>query len=436
MGDISLGWKLGVLVVLLVVSAFFSIAETSMMAINRYRLKSLVRAGKHSAQLTAELLAKTDKLLGVILLGNNLVNAAAATLVGVITIEFFGNDEIAIGLGTLAITFLILVFSEITPKVVGAAFAERIALPMAYVLTPLLRVLYPIVWFVNVFVSSLLFVLRIKPGSDGHSQRLTMEELRSLVLDSGQFMPKKHLSILVNLFDLEAITVEDVMTPRSQIETINLEDPLDAILNQIATSYHTRLPAFRGDVGNIAGILHMRRVLRPMQAGDVTLEALEGLLQEAYFVPAGTPAFTQLQYFQENQQRIALVVDEYGELQGLVTLEDIIEEIIGEFTTTTPVKSRRLRWDNREQPASALVEGSTTLRDINRKLGLNLPLDGPKTLNGIILEHFQDIPESGVSVKIGDVAMEIVQTQDRTIKTVRLFKPKDLRQEATGISLV
>ena len=424
MDDISLSWKLAVLAVLLVVSAFFSIAETSMMAINRYRLKALMRAGSRGAQLTAELLAKTDKLLGVILLGNNLVNAAAATLVGVITIEFFGNDEIAIGLGTLAVTFLILVFSEITPKVIGAAFAERIALPLSYMLVPLLRVLYPVVWFVNLFVTSLLWVMRIKPSGDGQQHRLTMEELRSLVLDSGQFMPKKHLSILVNLFDLEAITVEDVMTPRSQVEAINLEDPLDTILTQIATSYHTRLPVYRGEMGNVAGILHMRRVLRPMQSGEVSVATLEDLLLEAYFVPAGTPAFAQLQYFQENQQRIALVVDEYGELQGLVTLEDIIEEIIGEFTTTTPVKATRMRWEKGSDPVSALVEGSATLRDINRKLGLVLPVDGPKTLNGLILEHFQDIPESGVSVKIGDIPMEIVQTRDRNIKTVRLFRPR------------
>ena len=425
MSTFPIGWKLTALAVLLVVSGFFSIAETSMMAINRYRLKALVRSGSRAAELTSELLAKTDKLLGVILLGNNLVNAAAATLVGVITIEFFGNNDIALGLGTLAVTFLILVFSEITPKVIGAAYAERIALPLAYALVPLLRVLYPIVWFVNLFVSSLLLVLRIKPTADGQSQRLTMEELRSLVLDSGQFMPKKHLSILVNLFDLEAITVEDVMTPRSQIEAIDLEATMEVIVTQIATSYHTRLLVYRGEMGNIAGILHMRRVLRPMQSNQLDHATLEALLLDAYFVPASTPAFAQLQYFQENQQRFALVVDEYGELQGLITLEDIIEEIIGEFTTTTPVKAIRLHWTKQDGAVSAIIEGATTLRDINRKLGLSLPVDGPKTLNGLILDHLQDIPESGVSVKIGDVPMEIVQTQDRIIKTVRLFKPRE-----------
>ena len=429
MDDTPLSWKLILLALMLLVSAFFSIAETSMMAINRYRLKALVRMGHHGAKLTSDLLGRTDKLLGVILLGNNLVNAAAATLVGVITIEFFGDDRIALGLGTLAVTFLILVFSEITPKVIGAAYAERVAVPASYLLGPLLRVLYPIVWFVNLFVSTLLFLLRINPASGGNSQRLTMEELRSLVLDSGQFMPKKHQSILMNLFDLEAITVEDVMTPRAQIEAINLNDPLDDITGQLASSYHTRLPVYRGELGNVAGILHLRRVLRPMQSGDLTVTALEKELSEAYFVPASTPAFAQLQYFQENRQRIALVVDEYGEVQGLLTLEDIIEEMIGEFTTTAPVKAGRIQWTADNGRKSALVEGVSTLRDINRKLGLTLPLDGPKTLNGLLVEYLQDIPESGVSVKIANIPMEIVQTQDRVVKTVRIFPP---REESEG----
>ena len=428
MDDTPLTWKLVLLAALLVVSAFFSIAETSMMAINRYRLKALVRLGNRGAKLASDLLGRTDKLLGVILLGNNLVNAAAATLVGVITIEFFGDDRVALGLGTLAVTFLILVFSEITPKVVGAAYAERVALPVSYLLGPLLRVLYPIVWFVNLFVSSLLFILRINPEAGGHSHRLTMEELRSMVLDSGQFMPKKHQSILMNLFDLESITVEDVMTPRAQIEAIDLEAPIEHITGQLASSYHTRLLVYRGELGNIAGILHLRRVLRPMQAGELDVAALESELAEAYFVPAGTPAFTQLQYFQENRQRMALVVDEYGELQGLVTLEDIIEEMIGEFTTTTPVKSARIQWTVDDGRKSALVEGGSTLRDINRKLGLALPLDGPKTVNGLLLEYLQDIPESGVSVKIAGVPIEIVQTQDRVVKTVRIF-PADAESE-------
>jgi len=418
--DIPLTTQLAALAVLLVISAVFSIAETSMMAINRYRLRAMARLGNRAAKRVIALLARTDRLLGVILLGNNLVNAAAATLVGVITIQLFGQNEIALGLGTVAVTFLILVFSEITPKVVGATFPEKIALPLSYLLGPLLKLLYPIVWFVNLFSTALLALLRVKPQAAGEPQRLSQEELRALVLEHSHIIPKKHASILVNLFDLDQITVEDVMTPRAQVEAIDLDTPEEELLGHIATSYHTRLPVYRGELGNVVGILHLRRAVSLLREGVIDKAALVELLSEPYFVPTETPVLAQLQYFQENRQRLALVVDEYGELQGLVTLEDIIEEIIGEFTTTAPVKASRFAWDER---GSALVEGASSLRELNRKLGINLPLDGPKTLNGLILEHLQDIPESGVSLKIGGVPMEIVQTQDRVVKTVRLFKP-------------
>ena len=421
MKDIPLSAQFGALVVLLILAAFFSLAETSMMALNRYRLKHLVKQGHRGARLAHALLVHTDRLLGVILLGNNLVNAAAATLVGLITIQLFGENKIALGLGTLAVTFLILVFAEITPKVIAAAHAERIAFAVSYVLTPMLKLLYPVVWFVNLFVSALLTLLRFKPPAGGEPQRLSAEELRSLVLEAGHFIPKKHRSILVNLFDLERVTVEDVMTPRAQIEAIDLEAPLERIAEQIATSYHTRLLVYRSELGNIAGILHLRKVLALMREGDLDRDKLAELLAEPYFIPASTPLFTQMQYFQENRQRLALVVDEYGELQGLMTLEDIIEEIIGEFTTNAPSIATIRAWDKND---SALVEGTSPLRELNRKLGLALPLDGPKTLNGLIIEHFQDIPEAGVSLKIAGVPMEIVQTQDRVVRTVRLFKPK------------
>ncbi len=421
MNDIPLSAQLLALAILLVISGFFSLAETSMMALNRYRLKHLVKQGHRGARLTHELLARTDRLLGVILLGNNLVNAAAATLVGLITIRFFGEDRIALGLGTLAVTFLILVFSEITPKVIGAAYAERIAPAAAYVLVPLLQLLSPVVWFVNLFVSALLALLHIKPPAGGEPQRLSSEELRSLVLEAAHYIPKKHHSILVNLFDLERVTVEDVMTPRAQIEAVDLEAPLELIAEQLATSYHTRLLVYRNEIGNIAGILHLRKVLALMREGDLDRDKLAELLTEPYFIPASTPLFAQMQYFQENRQRLALVVDEYGELQGLMTLEDIIEEIIGEFTTNAPSVATIRAWDEND---SALVEGASPLRELNRKLGLALPLEGPKTLNGLIIEHFQDIPEAGVSLKIAGVPMEIVQTQDRVVRTVRLFKPK------------
>src|SRR5713226_5250267 len=391
-------------------------AETGMMAINRYRLRVLERTGNRGARLASELLRRTDRLLSVLLAGNTLVNAAITVLVSVMTIDLFGHDRIVLGIATVAVTLLILVFAEITPKVIGARYPEQTALAASYVLTPLVKATACLLWLLRV---------PIDPGP----QRLSMEELRFLVLESGQFMPKKHQSILVNLFDLEAITVEDVMTPRAQIEAIDLEASTESILAQLTTAYHTRLPAYRGELGNVAGILHLRKVMHLLRAEELDRKALAELLAEPYFVPAGTPVFAQLQYFQENHQRIALVVDEYGELQGLVTLEDIIEEIIGEFTTTAPVKSESYSWD---KDGSALVEGSSVLRELNRKLGLALPLDGPKTLNGLILEHLRDIPAAGVALKIAEVPMEIVQTQDRVIKTVRLFRPhaSDLAQAA------
>ncbi|MEO8203353.1 MAG: HlyC/CorC family transporter [Betaproteobacteria bacterium] len=422
METIPLRLQFAALAVLLVISGFFSIAETSMMALNRYRLKHLVGQGHGGAKRASALLAQTHRLLGVILLCNNLVNAGAATLVSVITIRLFGNGELALGLGTLAVTFLILVFSEITPKVIGAAYAERVALPLAYILGPLLRLFSPVVWFVNLFVAALLKILRIDPSKGNELQQLSTDEIRTLVLESGQFMPKKHRSILVNLFDLDNITVQDIMLPRAKIESVTLEEGLDQVAHQLATAYHMRLPVFRNREGDLAGVLHLRKVLGLLHAGELTNEAIEELADEPYFVPGSTAVLAQLQFFQENAERLALVVDEYGEIMGLVTLEDIIEEIIGKFTTSLPSAVGKLGWD---AAGSALADGAMPVREINRALNLNLPLDGPKTLNGLILEHLQDIPEADVSIRIEGVAMEILHTQGRAVKAVRIFRPPE-----------
>ncbi|HEX5611747.1 MAG TPA: CNNM domain-containing protein, partial [Burkholderiales bacterium] len=284
MDNIPLHWQLGALGVLLVISSFFSLAETSMMALNRYRLKHLVAQGHGGARRATELLKRTDRLLGVILLSNTLVNAAATTLLTIIAIRLFGDNEIVLGASTILMTFLILVFAEITPKVIGATHPERIALPIAYVLGPLQRVLQPIVWLVNLFVRPLLWLLRIRPEQPAAAEKLSAEEIRTLVLESGQFMPKKHFSILMNLFDLGDITVQDIMLPRAQIESITLEEPLESILRQLATSTHRRLPVYRERDGDVIGILHLRKVLDPMRAGTLTKEAIESLLVEPYFV--------------------------------------------------------------------------------------------------------------------------------------------------------
>jgi Mg2+/Co2+ transporter CorB len=423
MEGISLGQMFSALVVLLVISGFFSIAETSMMAINRYRLKHMVNQGHGGAARVEELLRRTDKLLGAILIGNNLVNAAAATLASLIAVQLFGQGKFAYAVSTLAISFLIIVFAEITPKVVGATYPERIAPVIAYVLKPMQWVLQPGVWFVNLFVRPLLLLIGIRPEENTKLEKLSPEEIRTLVLESSAFMPKKHFSILMNLFDIGAVTVQDIMVPRARIESIKLDDDIGTIVHQLVTSYHQRLPVFRSALGDVVGVLHVKKVIAALPTGTLDKATLEELLNEPYFVPASTPVLAQMQYFQENRERIALVVDEYGELMGLLTLEDIIEEIIGKFTTSLPSAGPALAWD---AAGTASAEGTTPVREVNRALGLSLPTDGPKTLSGLIVEHLQDIPEADVSIKIGNVPMEIVHAQGRTIKTVRIFKPVEI----------
>jgi Mg2+/Co2+ transporter CorB len=419
MDDIPLSWELAALVLLLVMSGFFSIAETSMMALNRYRLRHMVAQGHGGARRANALLRHTDRLLGAILIGNNVVNAAAATLASVIALELVGQGRIAYAVSTLGISFVIIVFAEITPKVIGATYPERIALPLAYVLGPLQSLLTPAIWFINLFSRPLLRLFGVRPGEATEAPRLSPEEIRTLVRESSAFMPKKHVTILLNLFDLTDITVQDIMLPRARIESIKLDDDMATIARHLATSYHMRLPVFRDARGDVLGVLHLRKVLAPLMSGTLDRAQIESLLVPPYFVPATTPVFKQMQYFQENEERIALVVDEYGELMGLVTLEDIIEEIIGKFTTSVP-SAQALAWG---EDGSAMLDGATPVRDVNRALGLELPTEGPKTLNGLILEHLRDIPESDVSIKIGEVPLEIVHAQGRSVKTVRIFRP-------------
>ena len=418
MDDIPISLQLGALAILLMISAFFSIAETSLMSLNRYRLRHLAKAGHRGARLASTLLSRTDKVLGVILLGNNFANAASATLVAIITVKLFGEGQLALMLGTLSVTFAILVFSEISPKVIAAAYPEKLAFACSYVLYPLLKIASPLVWFINLFVSGLLRILHIKVNFAESSHAITMEELRSIVLEAGTYIPKKHRAILLNLFDLEKITVDDVMIAHTQIEVIDFDAPLEEILQHISGSHHTRLPVREGPNEEIVGILHIRKVMNQLRDGELTMEVLRDIMAEPYFVPSGTPLYTQMQQFQENRRRIALVVDEYGELKGLVSLEDILEEVIGDFTTHSPMRSAAYR---KEEGGSWIVDGSSSLRDLNKKLGLSLPLDGPRTLNGLVLEHFEDIPEPGTSFKMGVHALEILQTQDRIVKSVRIY---------------
>ncbi len=424
MDEFSLGALFLALVVILVCSGFFSSSETSMMALNRHRLNHLVRKGNRSAKLTAKLLAQTDKLLGSILLGNTLLNVAAAAVTQIIILRLFGESEWWMLASTLGITFVILVFSEIMPKVVAASYPERIALPSSYILAPLIKLFHPVVFIATAIVRRFLWLLRIKVQTDQSKYKMSMEELRMLVLESEQFLPRKHQKMLLNLVDIGRIAVNDVMVPRTQIEALDLNAEPGVLRAHLATCHHTLLPVYEGSLDNIVGILHVRRTLALLQHDDLDRDKLRGLLIEPYFIPSDTALLSQLQHFQERQVRLGLVVDEYGELLGLVTLENILEEIVGDFTTQSPAQTGKFL---RQEDGSLLVEGGTPLRDLNRKLGMHFPLGGAKTLNGLILEHLQDIPETGTSLKIADYPIEIIQTQDRVVKVVKIFPA--LRQQ-------
>jgi Mg2+/Co2+ transporter CorB len=417
------------LALLILCSAFFAMAETALMAANRHRLRHLAKRGSKRAATTLWLLDRTDKVLSLVLIANTLINALATALVTAIAISTFGNHERVITVATAAVAFLLIVFAEIAPKVIGATYPERIALPTSIILKPLMALAKPVIWFVNLFVSGLLKTLHIKAGSHARDHHLSPEELRSMVLEGGNFIPKKHKSILLNLFDLEQISVEDVMTPRAQIEALNLSVPVEEIKHQLTTCYHNKLPVFQGEINQIVGILHVRKAVALLnQQDELTVEDFQNLLVAPYFIPEDTDVFTQLQYFQENHERLGIIVDEYGEVQGLVTLDDIIEEMIGEFTTSIPGAARAdtFRWDANGE---CLLEGTTTLRDINKQLHLNFPLDGPKTLNGFLLEFLRDIPEANVSLKIGDCVIEIVQVQNQAIKVVKLISSASKSQQ-------
>jgi Mg2+/Co2+ transporter CorB len=404
-------------------------AETALMAANKYRLRHLAKRGNRGAITTLWLLDRTDKLLSLVLIANTLINAMATALVTAIAILFFGHEESVITIATAVVAFLLIVFAEISPKVIGATYPERISLATSLVLKGLMAAAKPAIWFVNLFVAGLLKLAGIRTGEHAHQHRLSPEELRSIVLEGGNFIPQKHKSILLNLFDLETISVEDIMTPRPQIEALDLALPVEEIKNELTTCYHNKLPVYEGEINKIVGILHVRKAVALLnQTEELTVDHFRELLTEPYFIPQDTGVFTQLQYFQENKERLGIIVDEYGEVQGLVTLEDIIEEMIGDFTTSMPGAARgdTFGWNPNGE---CLLEGSTPLRDINKKLGLDLPLDGPKTVNGLLLEQLQEIPESPIALKIGHCVVEVVQVQNQAIKVVKLVRPSAARRQ-------
>lgn len=414
MTEVPIGLLAGALVVLVLLSAGFSGSETGLMTLNRYRLRHLAKSGHRGARIAQRLLARPDRLIGLILLGNNFVNIAASSVATLIALRLGGEAYIAAA--TFLLTFVILIFGEVAPKTVAALYPERIAFPAAYVLTVLMRPLYPLVVAVNALANGLLRLLGVRLKTGAHS--ISREELRSIVNEAGAMIPRRHQKMLVSILDLDQATVEDIMVPRTEIVGIDLDDPVEDIVEQLANTQYTRLPVYHGSIEQVQGVVHVRRLLPLITSGRFTKEELVARLREPYFIPEGTPLHTLLLNFQRNQRRIGLVVDEYGEILGLATVEDILEEIVGEFTTDPAANTKDIQ---AQDDGSYLVEGSTSVRELNRVLDWQLPTDGPKTLNGVILEQLEAIPEAGVSLKIAGVPVTIIQTKGNKVKIAQVF---------------
>jgi len=415
--DFPLGLLFGLLFLLVCLSAFFSSSETGMMSINRYRVSHQANSGDRPAKRVLRLLARPDRLIGVILIGNNLVNNLAAALATVLAIHYFG-EVTGPAIAPLILTIVILIFAEVGPKTYAAIKPERIAYPASVALEPLLKVLYPLVWLGNTISNGLLRLIGVK-SLTGNGDHLTRDELRTVVHEAGTMIPRRHQAMLLSILDLENVTVNDIMVPRHEVVGIDLEDELESILAQIRTSQHTRVPVFKGDINNIIGMLHLRNAARFLSKDEVTKAAIVQEAREPYFIPESTPLHTQLLNFQQQKRRTGIVVDEYGDVEGLVTLEDILEEIVGEFTTDMAGMHQEMHL---QDDGSYVIEGTANIRELNKSLGWQLPTDGPKTLNGLILEHLESFPEGPTCLQVGNVRMEIIEVKDKVITSARCWQ--------------
>ncbi|MBN8431140.1 HlyC/CorC family transporter [Microbulbifer salipaludis] len=422
MNDLPPGLLFGLIGLLIVISAFFSSSETSMMALNRYRLRHQAKSGHRGAKRAMELLARPDKLIGVILIGNNMVNILASVIAGAVFTRLYG--EAGVWYATAALTVIVLVFAEVTPKTIAALHPEKIAFPASVILRPLLWLLSPFVWLVGSVSNALARLVGVEAGKESEAEHLAPEELRSVVFESGALLPTKHKGMLLNVLDLDQATVEDIMIPRNEVIGVDLDHSAEEILQQLAESSFTRLPVYRGDINQVVGILHLRRAAQILRDGpeELTAETLKSHLNEPYFVPEATPLPTLLMNFQQKKRRMGLVVDEYGEVMGIVTLEDLLEEIVGDFTAS-PVPSDDEEIIEQEN-GWYLVDGGTSIREINRTLHWHLPTDGPKTFNGLIMEHLESIPEGNISLYIQDYLIEIVEVSDKMITSARVKKAR------------
>lgn len=422
------GLLAGLLALLILLSAFFSAAEIALMTINRYRLRTRAQTGHRGARLVSRLLERPDRLLGVILVGNNAVNIGASFVASLLTLELFG--EKALALAAALLTFVVLVFAEVAPKTYAAVYPERIAFPVAYVLTPLLKLLQPVVWLVNAIASLLLRPLGVSARRMS-SESVTAEELRAIVREADIVIPESHQDMLLAILDLEKATVNDVMVPRGRIQGVDLDQGWEDIVTQLTNSRYTRLPVYRGNLDNITGMVHTRRVLNLMREGKLDRDQFERILADPYFIPSGTSLTTQLLNFRQAHRRVGLVVNEYGDIQGLVTLDEILEEIVGDFTTRTLGRPQ----DVQPQPdGSFLVKGTVSLRDLNRSLGWKLPTEESRTLNGLITEYLEDLPEPGTSLMLAGYNVEVVRTRGTAVEIARIIPAEAMKPEEAAPS--
>lgn len=403
-----------ILFILLLLSAFFSSSETALMALNKYRLRHLEQEGHSGAIRASQLLARPDRLIGLILLGNNFVNILASAIATIIGVKLYGENGIVIA--TFTLTLIVLLFAEVTPKTLAALHPERVAFPATFVLKPLLFLLYPLVWFINIITNRLLLLFGVS-AEEVKSAAINSEELRMALKEAGSLIPQRHKKMLVSILDLEKITVNDVMVPRNEMEGIDINSSLPEIIKQLSYCGFTRLPIYEDSMDSIIGILHVRKSLHLLAQNNLTKESLNSIIKEAYFVPENTPLNTQLIQFQRHRRRTGLVVDEYGDILGLITLEDIFREIVGEFTADLIDEDKDI---HPQQDGSYLINGSANIREINRNNHWNLPTEGPKTINGLILEYLESIPSPGVSLRIEGYVIEVVQTANNVIRTVRI----------------
>ncbi len=414
MDTLPLSVLFGILVFLILASGFFSGSETGLMSLNRYRLRNLANKKHKGAQKALRLLEKPERIIGMILLGNNFVNILAATIASIIGIRLL--DDAGPWVSTFVLTGVILIFAEVTPKTLAALHPEKYALPSAYILEPLLKLLTPFVWLINKITRGLLNLIGISAQQQSTTS-LSSDEIRIVVNEASSMIPQQHQRMLLSILDLEKVSVEDIMVPRNEVTGIDIEDDWEIIKKQLSNSQHTRLPVYAGDIDHIIGIIHTRNVINLFQAEDNSKDSLRSIIREAYFVPISTQLHTQLLNFQKEKRRIALVVNEYGDIQGLVTLEDILEEIVGEFTSDPAASIKDV---HQMEDGTFLVNGSASIRDLNKLLNWELPTDGPKTINGLIIEYLEHIPEPGTSMLIAEHPMEIVHTTRNTVKTVHI----------------